>query len=122
DEGAPALRALVPVAFAGGGPAHHEFADLAIGELAPVLVDDLHVVSRHRLAGRSVADLARPVAQEGLQHFGRAEPVENVDAHDRRGRAGTAPPAEMHSRSRSEPGPGPRSGCASKAAYSDGTA
>src|SRR5262245_62708063 len=30
DEGAPALRALVPVAFAGGGPAHHEFADLAI--------------------------------------------------------------------------------------------
>src|SRR5262249_19904284 len=30
DEGAPALRALVPVAFAGGGPAHHELADLAI--------------------------------------------------------------------------------------------
>src|SRR5215472_14031141 len=83
DEGAAALRALVPVAFAGGGPAHHELADLAISELAPVLVDDLHVVSRHRLAGRSVADVAGPVAQKGLQHFGRAESVENVDADDR---------------------------------------
>src|SRR5438445_7250351 len=62
DEGAPALRSLVPVAFAGGGPAHYELADLAIGELAPGLIDDLHVVSRHRLAGRSVADVARPVA------------------------------------------------------------
>src|SRR5215470_1082945 len=59
DEGAPTFRPLVPVAFAGGGPAHHELADLAIGELAPVVVDDLHVVSRHRLAGRSVADVAR---------------------------------------------------------------
>src|SRR5262249_50838382 len=83
DEGAPALRALVPVAFAGGGPAHHELADLAIGTLAPVLVDDLHVVSRHRLARRSVAEVARPVAQKGLQHFRRAESVENVDAYDR---------------------------------------
>src|SRR5215470_3875192 len=83
DEGAAALRALVPVAFAGGGPAHHELADIAIRELAPVLVDDLHVVSRHRLAGRSVADVAGPVAQKRLQHFGRAEPVENVDADDR---------------------------------------
>src|SRR5215471_2185627 len=70
DEGAAALRALVPVAF-------------AIGELALVLVDDLHVVPRHRLAGRSVADVAGPVAQKGLQHFGRAEPIENVDADDR---------------------------------------
>src|SRR5262249_48493124 len=83
DEGAAALRALVPVAFAGGGPAHHELADLAIGELAPVLVDDLHVVPLHRLAGRSVADVAGPVAQKGLQHFGRAEPTPNVDAYDR---------------------------------------
>src|SRR5205085_4493239 len=83
DEGAAALRAMVPVAFSGRGPTHHEFADLARGQVAPAFVHDLDLVARHRLAGRSVTYVARPVAQEGLQHLGRAEPVENVDAHHR---------------------------------------
>ena len=81
-EGAAALGALVPVAFAGRGAAHDEFADLAVRQLAAAVVDDLELVAGHRLAGRAVAHVVRPVAQEGLQHLGRAEPVEHVDPGD----------------------------------------
>src|SRR4029450_13599616 len=67
DEGAAALGAVVPVAFTRGGPAHHELANLSRGKLASALVNDLYLVPRHRLAGRSVAPLDPAVAPEGLQ-------------------------------------------------------
>src|SRR5215467_151681 len=56
-EGVAALVALVPVAFAGRGPAHHKLADLAVGQHAAVLVDDLDLVAGNRLASRAVADV-----------------------------------------------------------------
>ena len=89
-EGAPALGALVPVAFARRRPAHDQLADLAVGQLMPVLVDDPHVVAGHRLAGRAVAHVVGPVAQEGLEHLGRADAVEHVAA-----RGGAPALAEM---------------------------
>src|SRR5262249_37761562 len=48
-------------------------------ELPPCLVNNAHLVTGHRLPGRPIADVAWPVAQKGLQHFGRAEAIKHVD-------------------------------------------
>src|SRR6202022_851689 len=82
-ERSPVLYALIPVAFRRRRAAHNELSDLACRQLVTVLIDDLDVIARHRLAGRSIADIAGTVAQKRLQHLGRAETVENVHAHDR---------------------------------------
>src|SRR5262245_63984615 len=79
-EGAASLAALVPVALAGRRSAHDQLADLALAQLAAVLVHDLGVVAGHRLAGRAITHVAGTVAEERLQHLGRADAVENVDA------------------------------------------
>src|SRR5262249_18689430 len=79
DESAPALGALMPVAFARRGPAHNQFSDFIWTELPPCLVNNAHLVTGHRLPGRPIADVAWPVAQKGLQHFGRAEAIKHVD-------------------------------------------
>src|SRR5262245_52906217 len=81
-EGAPACLALVPVTFAGRGPAHEQFADLVGTEVTAVLVNDTRVVAGHRPAGRAVTNVVRTVRQEGVEHLGRAETIEHVDAHD----------------------------------------
>ena len=65
------------------------------------------------------------VASEDVQHLGGADAVEDVHADHRlpapAESAGSASPAEMQRRSRSEPAPGPIRGSASSAAYSVGT-
>src|SRR6185312_5348615 len=81
-EGAATLLALVPVAFAGRRPAHDQLADLAVGDVAAVLVDDARLVAGHRPAGRAIADVAGTVRQKRIEHLGRAEAVEHVDAGD----------------------------------------
>ena len=64
-----------------GRPAHLQLAHLAAASTTrAVVVDDAHVVARHRLAGGAVFHVARAVRQEDVQHLGRAEPVEDVDA------------------------------------------
>ncbi len=47
-----------------------------------MLVDDARLVAGHRLAGRAVTDIAGTVRQERVEHLGRAEAVEHVDACD----------------------------------------
>src|SRR5262245_37715879 len=69
-EGAAALGALVPVAFAGRRSTYNELADLAVPNLAPVLVDDARVVSGDGLAGRAIANVAKAVGEEGVEHLG----------------------------------------------------
>src|SRR5262249_20701912 len=43
-------------------------------------VDHARLVARHRLAGRARANLAFGRADEDVQHFGRADAVEDLDA------------------------------------------
>ena len=80
-EGTLALGALVPVAFGSRWPADHQFADFAGTELAPVFVDDLCLIAWHRFAGGAEADLAGPVADENVQHLGRADAVQDFGSH-----------------------------------------
>src|SRR5262245_23840140 len=82
-EGAAGLCPLVPVGFSSRWPGYDESADLAVAEVAPVIINEPHVITRHRPAGGSIADVAWSIAEEGLQHLGRSDPVENVDAGDR---------------------------------------
>ncbi len=81
-EGTLALGTLVPVAFGSRRPADHQLADFADAELASLLIDDLCVIAGHRLAGRAEADLAGPVADENVQHLGRADAVQDVGSDD----------------------------------------
>ena len=81
-EGALALGALVPVALGGRRPADHKFADLPFAEFAAVLVEDARRVARHRLAGRAVAQVARPIAEKDMQHLGRPDAIEDLDSDD----------------------------------------
>src|SRR5262249_18390274 len=80
-EGATALGALIPVAFARRRPTHDELTDLAVWDFeAVVLVHDLQIVAGDRLPGRSITQVVWSVAQEGLEHFCRADAVDDVDA------------------------------------------
>ena len=78
DERAATFRPLVPVALAGGGTSYDKLSYHAGTLLAAILVHNLDLVSGHRLAGGSKADVARAVAHECLQHFGRPETVEDI--------------------------------------------
>src|SRR5690606_33170489 len=82
-EGAEALGAVVPVGDGAGRAADQQFADFARRHVFPVLADDAQVVTRHGAAGGAVADVARTVGQEDVQHLGRADAVQNVDAEQR---------------------------------------
>ena len=75
------LLAVVPIHHRAGRAAHLQFAHLAArcDDLA-VVVDQADIVARHRLAGGAVFHLAGAVREENVQHLGRAEAVENVDA------------------------------------------
>ena len=91
-----------------------------------VVADDAQLVAGHRLAGGAVAHVAGPVGQEDVQHLGRADAVEDVDAEVLASSACRCPPAAPRRRERSmrrfsslarraDPGP------ASSAANSVGT-
>ena len=104
EEGGARLLAVVPVHDGAGRPAHLQLAHLAarVDHLA-VVVDDAHVVAGHGLAGGAVFHVAGTVGQEDVQHLGRAEAVEDVDAVALRQRrpmsGGSASPAETQRRS-----------------------
>src|SRR5207245_11439175 len=61
-----------------------EVADFAACDRPALLVDDLERVAGDRLAGRAVAHRAGPVAEKDVQHLGRTDAVEDVDADPRR--------------------------------------
>src|SRR5207253_2528175 len=79
-EGAARLLALVPVAVRRRRPTDAELADLAFRHLAAGIIDQPRLVAWHWHAGRAVADLAGIVAQEDVQHLGRADAIIDVDA------------------------------------------
>ena len=74
------LLAVVPVHDRAGRAADQQLAHLAPLHRQAVIVDELDVVARHRLAGGAVPHVAGAVRQEDVQHLGRADAVENVDA------------------------------------------
>src|SRR5438094_51438 len=85
-----ALRALalVPVHESAGRPANLQLAQFARpSDRVALVVDQPHLVSRHRLAGRAIPYFARTVGEEDVQHLGRADAVEDLDA----GALGPAP-------------------------------
>ena len=77
-EGAPRLRAVVPVHDRARRPADEQFAHLALLHRLAVVVDQLDLVAGTGFAGGAVFHVARPVGQEDVQHLGRADAVENV--------------------------------------------
>ena len=120
-EGAARLLALVPVALGMRGPAHQHLADLAVADLAAGLVDEAQLVAGHGAARGAVAQIARGVGQIDVQHLGRADAVEDVDAELGFFQAsptcsGSASPAETQRRRRREPFSGVHSGSSSMAA------
>ena len=65
---------------ASGRSAHGQAADRAGRHLVAVVVDDARLVARHRPAGRAGADRVLGRADEDVQHLGRADAVEDLDA------------------------------------------
>ena len=57
-----------------------KIARLAVRRRPPVLAAQFDLVARHRPAGRAVAHLVRAVGEEDVQHLGRADAVDDVDA------------------------------------------
>ncbi len=74
------MRPVVPIHRGRGRPAHLQFAEFAGLDRGAVVADEADIIARHRLAGGAVAHVAAAVRQENVQHLGRAEPVEDVDA------------------------------------------
>ena len=72
--------ALVGEIAAAGRTAHREPADRAGPNLAPALVDHLGFVAGHDPAGGAGTDVLLGRADEDVQHFGRADPVHDLEA------------------------------------------
>src|SRR5438105_10970481 len=75
-----AALSVIPVKLRAGRPGNLQLADLALLGWAPFIIDEPHFIPRNGLAGRAVADVARPIRQKDMQHLGRAYPVEDIDA------------------------------------------
>ena len=65
---------------ASGRPAHREAADVVGRKLVAVGVDHPRRVAGHGLAGRARANLFLGRADEDVQHLGRADAVEDLNA------------------------------------------
>ena len=72
--------ALVLEIAATGRTAHGQAAQAARRQLAALLVEDLGLVSGHRLACGAGADLVLGRRDEDVEHLGRADPVHQLDA------------------------------------------
>src|SRR5207247_4131745 len=72
---------LVPVHERAGRPANLQLAQFARpSDHVALVVDQPHLVSRHRLAGAAIPYFARTVGEKDMQHLGRADAVQNLDA------------------------------------------
>src|ERR1700693_1733906 len=80
DKGRAALLAIVPVVRRARRPAHLELADLAPPYRSSLLVYQPQLVAGNGLPGRAVAHISRPGADEHVQHLGRADALQDVDA------------------------------------------
>src|SRR6267378_2117200 len=80
DKGRAAFLAVVPVVRRTCRSAHLELADLALPYRSSLLVDQAQLVSGYGLPGRAVAHISRPGADEHVQHLGRTDALQDVDA------------------------------------------
>src|SRR5262249_34517854 len=80
DEGPPGFFPLIPVAGSCRLPTHQKLADLAVADLAPILVDELEIVVVHWHAGGAVLDGVRQIRQIEMAHFGRAHSIDDVES------------------------------------------
>jgi hypothetical protein len=71
---------LVPVERRAAVAADLEVAHRLALEHGPGLVDDAQLVARHRPPGAAAHDLAGDVRAEDVQHLGRADPVDDLEA------------------------------------------
>src|SRR5205814_10211995 len=79
-EGGARLRPIVPVRHRRSRTLDQELALLALGDVAPLLVDDAQLVAGNGHAGRAVADVVGAIGQENMQHLRRADAVQDVDS------------------------------------------
>ena len=80
----PAVLDVLPLALVGevaatGRPAHRKPPDGARRQVAPLRIDDLRLVARHRLARRAGPDLVLARRDEDVQHLGRADAVHDLE-------------------------------------------
>src|SRR5206468_3042407 len=80
DEGRAAFLAIVPVIRRTCRSVHLELADLALPYRSSLLVHQAQLVSGYGLPGRAVAHISWPGADEHVQHLGRADALQDVDA------------------------------------------
>src|SRR5205085_6728135 len=85
----PAVPHVVPLAPVGeiaapGRAAHGEVADRVGRQRLAVGVDHARLVAGHGLAGRARTNLFLGGADEDVQHLGRADAVEDLDAGGRK--------------------------------------
>ena len=79
-EGFIRFGAVAPIHQRCAGALDVKVADFARRYRLTVLVAQLDAVARHWPAGAAVAYLARTIRQEDMQHFGRADAVDDVNA------------------------------------------
>lgn len=77
-EGLEAHLAAVPVAHRDAAALDPERPDVAVGDLPPLVVHELHFIAGHGLAEAAGHDLAEPVAHEDVEHLGRADAIEQL--------------------------------------------
>ena len=80
DEGRQCLRAIAPIVGRAGRTVDLQFADLASGDVVVMFVHETDPVTRYGLAGAAVANPARAVGNENVQHLGRTDAVEDFHA------------------------------------------
>ena len=116
--------AVVPVAGGAARTGDLQLALLAAGHEIAFIVHQPNGVAGHRTPGGAVPHLARPIGDENMQHFRRADAVQDVDAEAPLPAApdifGQWFSAEMQRRSPAASTVG-NSALASMAAYSVGT-
>ena len=71
---------VAPVHERRRGPPDVQVARLAVRNGASVLGAEFDLVAPHRPAGRAVAHLVGAVGDEDVQHLGRTDPIDDVDA------------------------------------------
>src|SRR5262249_15940620 len=100
---------LVGEITAAGGPANRKLADLAVWLFCHVVADDLGLVAADRFSRRGRRRIAEPVGNENVQHFGRADAVQDRLAgfplHSSKTGPGSVSPAETATRSEDRSAP-----------------
>src|SRR5882757_11004611 len=77
-EGAAAFLVVVPVAGGARRPADLQLSHFALLYRVAVLVHQAQLVARHRFARGAVAQVARPVGEEDVEHLGRSDSVQDL--------------------------------------------